>query len=93
MERIQKLIVLIGENFEDAEIGEAEKSMLRYVQKLTVQPSTVNLSDINLLRQAGFDDLAIHDLCAVISYFGFVNRIANGLGVELESQDRGQVSG
>ena len=83
--KIHKQISLIGENFEEAEIGEAEKSMLRYAKKLTVQPSTVNSSDVVLLRQAGFDDVAIHDLCTVIGYFGFVNRIASGLGVELES--------
>ena len=37
------------------------------------------------LRGAGFDDRGIHDICAVTAYFAFVNRIADGLGVELET--------
>jgi alkylhydroperoxidase family enzyme len=36
------------------------------------------------LRDVGLDDRAIHDACIVIAYFAFVNRIADGLGVELE---------
>ena len=40
--------------------------------------------DITSLREAGLDDRAIHDACAIVSYFAFVNRIADGLGVELE---------
>jgi alkylhydroperoxidase family enzyme len=39
---------------------------------------------IQRLRTAGFDDRAIHDVCAIAAYYGFVNRIADGLGVELE---------
>jgi alkylhydroperoxidase family enzyme len=34
--------------------------------------------------ESGFDDEGIHDACAIIAYFAFVNRIADGLGVELE---------
>ena len=41
--------------------------------------------DIGALRAAGLDDRAIHDACAIIAYFAFVNRIADGLGVELEN--------
>lgn len=40
------------------------------------------------LRGAGFDDRAIHDICAVTAYYAFVNRIADGLGVELEERFR-----
>lgn len=40
--------------------------------------------DIETLRQAGFSDAAIHDVVAVVAYFNFVNRMAVGLGVELE---------
>lgn len=42
--------------------------------------------DVGLLRRAGFDDRAIHDLATVTAYFAFVNRIAEGLGVELEER-------
>ena len=58
--------------------------MLDYVVKLTLTPGEMKAEDVDALRQAGFDDRAIHDVCAVASYFAFVNRIADGLGVELE---------
>jgi len=58
--------------------------MLDYVVKLTLTPGAMKVEDVDALRQAGFDDRAIHDVCAVASYFAFVNRIADGLGVELE---------
>jgi alkylhydroperoxidase family enzyme len=41
--------------------------------------------DLQSLRAHGFADRAIHDACAIAAYFAFVNRIANGLGVDLES--------
>ena len=40
--------------------------------------------DVELLRAAGLSDRGIHDLVSVVAYFNFVNRMASGLGVELE---------
>lgn len=59
--------------------------MLDYVLMLTHRPSDVTAADVEALREQGFDDRAIHDICAIAAYFAFVNRIADGLGVELES--------
>lgn len=42
--------------------------------------------DVESLREVGFDDRAIHDAAAVTGYFAFVNRLADGLGVELEDE-------
>ena len=62
----------------------ADRAMLDYVLKLTRSPAAVRSEDVAALRRAGFDDRAIHDICAIAAYFAFVNRIADGLGVELE---------
>ncbi len=59
--------------------------MLDYALKLTVTPGTMTATDVQPLRAQGFNDRAIHDICAVTAYYAFVNRIADGLGVELES--------
>ncbi len=59
-------------------------AMLNYAHKLTINPAGIKEDDISALRKEGFDDRAIHDICAVTSYFAFVNRIADGLGVQLE---------
>ncbi len=43
--------------------------------------------DVVALREAGFEDAAILDINQVTSYYAYVNRLADGLGVELESTD------
>lgn len=58
--------------------------MLDYVMKVTRAPWQVEPDDIAELRRVGFDDRAIHDACTIAAYYAFVNRIADGLGVELE---------
>jgi len=74
------------------EAGEAgpvsakDAAMLGYASKLTLDPGSIERADVEALREHGFDDRAIHDICAVTSYYAFVNRIADGLGVELEAR-------
>ncbi|MCK4558755.1 MAG: hypothetical protein KAV45_03155 [Calditrichia bacterium] len=64
--------------------NEREKSIIPYARKLTSAPSTVQKDDIEQLRSVGFSDKAILQINLVINYFNFVNRLADGLGVELE---------
>ena len=64
--------------------------MLDYAVKLTLTPWEVRGEDIERLRAAGFDEAAILDICQVACYYNYVNRLADGLGVELEDDwDRG----
>ena len=84
-EKVIEHIKALVSDFNKAEIEPLENAMLAYARKLTLAPSTVNQTDVDGLRRNGASDSAIHDLCAIVSYFNFVNRIADGLGVELES--------
>jgi uncharacterized protein YciW len=59
--------------------------MLDYVEKLTRRPQDITEADIDRLRTAGFMDRDIHDICEVAAYYAYVNRIADGLGVALET--------
>jgi len=59
--------------------------MLDYVEKLTVRPWEVAKNDVAALRSAGFSDRDILDICEVAAYYAYVNRIADGLGVTLET--------
>lgn len=61
-----------------------EEALLDYADALTLTPAAVRRRHIERLRDEGLDDRAIHDACAIVAYFAFVNRIADGLGVELE---------
>ncbi len=61
-----------------------ERALLAYADVLTLTPQAVSAAHIEALRAEGYSDRAIHDACAIIGYFAFVNRVADGLGVELE---------
>jgi uncharacterized peroxidase-related enzyme len=71
-------------DYTTAPIPPAERALLDYAVKLTREPWTITAEDIAALRAAGWSDSAILDLNLVASYFAFVNRIADGLGVPLE---------
>jgi len=58
--------------------------MLRYVEKLTLAPAGVEHADVEALRAAGFADEDILAIAEVTAYYAFANRIADGLGVEVE---------
>ncbi len=78
------LIDQLLDDYRAAPLGDVERSMLEYAVKLTIRPSDVGAEDVQALRDQGLDDRAIHDLCAIVAYFAFANRIADGLGIELE---------
>jgi hypothetical protein len=52
-------------------------------------PSTVGAEDAEVLRAHGLDDAAIHDTIQVISYFNYINRIAEGVGTDSEPEWQG----
>lgn len=60
--------------------------MLDYALGLTRDPVAVGPEQIEPLRSAGLSNEEIHRVALVTAYFNFVNRVAEGLGVELESQ-------
>jgi uncharacterized protein YciW len=58
--------------------------MVNYALKLTRTPWDMRKEDLVPLREAGLSDREILDLAMIVSYFAYVNRMADGLGVELE---------
>jgi uncharacterized peroxidase-related enzyme len=84
-ERDQALLVsALATDYRRAVLSSAERAMLDYAVKLTEAPAAMGQEDVEQLRVAGFSDRGIHDICAITAYFAFVNRIADGLGVEME---------
>jgi uncharacterized peroxidase-related enzyme len=63
-----------------------EVALVRYADALTLRPASMTRADVEALRAQGLDDLAIHDTCSIVAYYAFVNRIADGLGVDLEDR-------
>jgi uncharacterized peroxidase-related enzyme len=74
---------------DDVALTSRERALVGYADRVTLAPATIAAADIDRLRAAGLDDRAIHDACAIVAYFAFVNRIADGLGVELEPAGHG----
>ena len=67
--------------------------MLDYCVKLSREPWAMVEADVEALRAEGFDDAGILDICQVASYYAFANRLADGLGVELEAIHTGTGDG
>jgi len=65
-------------------LSPADAALVAYARKLTRTPADIREADVEALRAHGFDDRAIHDCCNVVAYFAYANRVADGLGVELE---------
>ena len=74
----------IASNWVEASLSPADEALCSYAQKLTTDPTSMVEEDIETLRAQGFDDRAIHDATQVISYFNYINRIADALDVDTE---------
>lgn len=67
-----------------APLAPPEAALCAYADKLTRTPGAMTAADVAALRAAGFDDAGVHDAAQVIGYFCYINRIADGLGIDLE---------
>ena len=57
--------------------------VLRYAQKLMDRPHSVTKEDIDAVLAAGWDETAIYHTGAVTALFNFMNRLVEGLRIEL----------
>jgi uncharacterized peroxidase-related enzyme len=80
----EALVAALAADWRQADLASADRAMLAYVEKLTLRPWAMVEDDVVALRQQGFSDAAILDINQVTSYYAYVNRLADGLGVELE---------
>jgi alkylhydroperoxidase family enzyme len=58
--------------------------MVEYVIKVTKDATKVSRADHERLREAGFDDKAILQITLIASWFNYINRVADALGVGRE---------
>ena len=81
----KKRLAQIGEDFRRVELSKAEEAICLYAEKLTKSSFKMTEKDIDSLRVAGLNDQAIVEVNQVAAYYNYVNRIVDGLGVELEA--------
>jgi len=68
-------------DYKEAKLSEQDRAILDYTAKLTLHPASVCAEDLDRLRQTGFDDRAILQINLIASWFNYINRVADGLGV------------
>ncbi|MEC7583486.1 MAG: hypothetical protein VYE77_04150 [Planctomycetota bacterium] len=78
------LVARVLEDPDTADIRPARRAMLGYARKLTKTPDAMVEGDVEALRQAGFGDPEILAIAEVVAYYAYANRIADGLGVQVE---------
>ena len=77
----QELIEALQKDYTTAPITPQERVMVDYVVKLTKDATKVWKDDIELLRSVGFDDRGILQITLIASWFNYINRVADSLGV------------
>lgn len=75
------MVQALREDYTRAPISEQDRVMLDYVVKLTKDATQVSRDDHERLRMAGFDDRGILQITLIASWFNYINRVADALGV------------
>ncbi len=71
----------LQEDYRRAPISEQDRIMLDYVTQLTKDATKITRQDHELLHTAGFDDQAVLQITLIASWFNYINRVADALGV------------
>jgi len=75
------MVKALQEDYRTAPISEQDKTMLDYVAQLTLDATRLSAQDHDRLRANGFDDKAILQITLIASWFNYINRVADALGV------------
>ena len=77
----QELVAALRRDYTQANLSAADRAMLDYAVKLTEHAFKVTPEDLENLRSLGFTDQAILQINLIASWFNYINRVADGLGV------------
>jgi uncharacterized peroxidase-related enzyme len=75
------MVEALQTDYRTAPISEQDRTMLDYVVKLTKDATKVSPDDHVKLRAAGFDDRGILQITLIASWFNYINRVADALGI------------
>lgn len=75
------MVAALEEDYRSASISEQEKVMLDYVVQVTRDATRISPADHDRLRSVGFDDKGILQITLIASWFNYINRVADALGV------------
>jgi uncharacterized peroxidase-related enzyme len=75
------LVNALRKDYKTAPISEQDRVMLDFVVQLTKNATKIGRSDHEKLRASGFDDKGILQITLIASWFNYINRVADALGV------------
>jgi uncharacterized peroxidase-related enzyme len=75
------LVSALEDDYQKAPISDQDRAMLDYVAKITRDATRIGKDDHERLRSAGFDDKGILQITLIASWFNYINRVADALGV------------
>jgi len=75
------LVKALQEDYKTAAVSEQDRAMLDYVAQLTHDATGISREDHERLRALGFDDRGILQITLIASWFNYINRVADALGV------------
>ena len=75
------MVNALQQDYKSAPISEQDRVMCDYVVQLTKDATGISKDDHVKLRGAGFDDKAILQITLIASWFNYINRVADALGV------------
>ena len=81
-----RFVEAISTDWRRADLSKADYALCAYAEKLTKTPGKMAEADVEGLRSVGLDDVGIHDAIQVISYFNYINRVADAAHVDLEPE-------
>ena len=81
----EAFVKALVEDYENAPLSEADRAMLDYTTKVTKDATRITPKDHERLRSVGFDDRGILQITLIASWFNYINRVADALGVGREA--------
>ena len=86
----EALVEQLRADYRTAPITDAERAMLDFAVQLTRDATRLSRADIELLRRHGFDDRGILQITLIASWFNYINRVADALGVGRDDPQMGE---
>ena len=77
----EALVTALQRDYHTSSITPQERVMCDYVVKLTKDATQCSPADHEKLRTAGFNDEGILQITLIASWFNYINRVADALGV------------
>ncbi|MFN2493974.1 MAG: carboxymuconolactone decarboxylase family protein [Pyrinomonadaceae bacterium] len=75
------MVRALEEDYTTAPTNEQDRVMLDYVVQVTKDATRISPADHERLRAVGFDDKGILQITLIASWFNYINRVADALGV------------